>query len=283
MINWPGVSAVFGFAGFSLKLASFIVGPRGRSQMKERLESFYLATVSDDWTAFPAYILRAFDAFLTSVLGKGLLSLRALSLGALPAAAIGFAAFSGFMALILPAAPESIRNTPRSSQIVATAAVAIGFGLCDSLLIALSRHVVRRGAGATKVGVALTLVVLYVLIVFPSVLTSVLAPLLNPDKYDWSGLPVALLTPILTPFYVLVGPASKSLAYLCVISVSLSPFLFFVMLTLGYVAIWTRRFTQAPLQWLLNQLESFDDTLSVAGELLAGAGLIVQIVGISKW
>jgi hypothetical protein len=80
---------------------------------------------------------------------------------------------------------------PTSLKFIAAVIVAIGFGACDSILIALSRLVVRRGKDTGKRGIAITLAALYLLIITPSVLTNIAIPLLHPDQYDWTGAPVA--------------------------------------------------------------------------------------------
>jgi hypothetical protein len=112
MSNWSSITFILGAAAFCLKLASFLVGPRGRVTIKKRLELFFYAIDPADWSHFPAYVLRSFDAFLTLLLGEDILSLRALEVGAIPATAIGFAAFLTFMTAILPLSPESMKTMP---------------------------------------------------------------------------------------------------------------------------------------------------------------------------
>jgi hypothetical protein len=40
----------------------------------------------------------------------------------------------------------------------------------------------------------------------------------------------------------------------------------------------TRRFTKQPLQWLLGRLESFEDVLSVVGDLVGGVAIVVPVL-----
>jgi hypothetical protein len=259
-----GVAALLFSLGAFCQILNFGHNTRSEITLRERLQDWYFAVEMGDWTTIPLAVLRFCDDFLTSLLGKRIVSWRAIVLGAIPSTFCAILSASHFHHV------GFIRWDFPYGFIVAGSAI----GLIDSCLVAASRRIIRRATVGGKRNILTQLALLYPLLALPGfIVTAVSHP-------NVGSLIFSAIGPILLPYYWVLG--RDRFGILFYLSLSLSSLLLFAMLAASYALMFSRRFTQRPLAWFLDRVEQHGDVLGILAAALlsasAGLGLLADVM-----
>ncbi len=264
------ISVAFFVLSGICQILNFSLRPNDREPLRKRLEDWYLKVDLGDWGSIPLTTFRFCDAFLTSILGKRLISRRALLLGAIPAF-LTLLILGGATASRVLSAQWYHANLDAKLTAVATFSLYILIGcVIDVLLGILSRYIIRRAVSARRAQLMLSCVSLYIVAAIPGL---ALVSLANRGDSIFTSALIALAIPAALPFLApFIHQANRFIGFLAVIGPSLTTYTLFFMFALSYALMLTRRFTRRPLTWFLLRAEARADLFGPIASLFAFIG-----------